>query len=132
MKRTVRLPLTLSRVTAAPSTRRRSATVALDAVEPLEVAFGAPCDDLRERCFSDAGRAEKDERCEPVGFDQPPQRFARREEMALADIFIERARAKARGQRGVCGDGSPRAFRCVAAKKVIHRISVAAVERSRE
>ena len=111
MKRTVRLPLAFMRVTAAAEDAAQVGHRALDAVEPLEVALGAARDDLRQRGFAHAGRPEKNQRREPVRLDQPPQRLARREQMALADVFLQRARPKARREGSVGGNRAPRAFR---------------------
>ena len=101
MKRTVRWPFTFIRVTAAAEHAAQIGDRALDAVEPLEVALGAPRDHLRQRGLPHAGRPEKNQRREPVGLDQPPQRLARREQMALADVFLQRPGTKPRGQRRV-------------------------------
>ena len=80
---------------------------ALDAVEPLELRLGDVRDDLREAGLARARRAVEQRGIQPVRLDGAAQEFARREQMLLPGVLVERARAHPRGQRraGVHGGG---------------------------
>ena len=65
-----------------------------------EVTLRAVGDDLRQGGFAGAGRPPQDDgREEFVGFDGAPQQFALADDVILADVFFQRARTHARGQR---------------------------------
>ena len=78
--------------------------VALDTAEALEFCLGRSRDHLGEGGFSGARRAEQNERGDPVGFDRAAEELARPENVLLAGVFLERARAHAGGQRRIRGD----------------------------
>ena len=73
--------------------------VGFHAAQALEFAFGLARDDLRERGFAGAGRPVKNQRLNAVGFDGAAQQLSRRENMRLAGVFIQVARAHPRGER---------------------------------
>ena len=56
-------------------------------------------DDLGERGLAGAGRPPEDQGTGIVAFDLYAQRLARADQMFLADILVERARAHAIGER---------------------------------
>src|SRR6185437_11171301 len=77
----------------------------LDLFDPRE--HGAELDELgashagndfRECSLTGAGRAPEDKRAEVVTFNLGAQRFTGANEVLLADIFVERARAHAVGK----------------------------------
>src|SRR5690606_31074748 len=55
--------------------------------------------ELRQRRLAGAGRAEKDQRAEAVGFEHAVQQLAFAQEVLLADELLERAGPHPRGQR---------------------------------
>ena len=50
-----------------------------------------------------AGRSPEDHGCGVVALDLHAERLAGAEQMLLADVFIERARSHALGERGISG-----------------------------
>jgi hypothetical protein len=68
-------------------------------IQGFEAALRVMGDDMREGGLSRAGRPVKDERRKSIRQQHSPQQFARPEEMFLADVLVERARAHACGQR---------------------------------
>ncbi len=94
--------------------------VAFDAAQAFEFRLGHFGDDLREGGFAGAGRAGEDDGREAVGFDGAAEEFAGREDVLLADEFLERARPHAGGE-GRGGGGRLDGFGfCVAAEQVFH------------
>ena len=58
-------------------------------------------DDLRQGGLAGAGRAPEDDgREQPVGLDGAAQELARADDVLLADVLVQGARAHAGGQRG--------------------------------
>ena len=77
-----------------------------DGGELDEGGVGGLGDDLGERGFADAGRPPEDHRRGVVALDLHAQGLAGAEQMLLADVFVERARAHALGERrGLAGGG---------------------------
>ncbi len=72
--------------------------VAFHAAEALEFCLRERGDDLRERGLASAGRAGKNDGGQAVGLDGSAQKFARCEDVLLADEFFERARSHAGGE----------------------------------
>ena len=64
-----------------------------------ELGLGHARDDLRQRGLAGAGRPPEDERADVVALDLGAQRLARADQVLLADVFIERARTHAVGER---------------------------------
>ena len=64
-----------------------------------KLRLGEARDDLRQRGLAGAGRPPEDERADIVALNLRAQRFARADQVLLADKFIERARTHAVGQR---------------------------------
>ena len=58
-------------------------------------------DDLRQRRLAGAGRPVEDEAAQLVGLDGAAQQPPRPDDVLLADVLVQRARAHARGQRRV-------------------------------
>ena len=79
--------------------------VALHAAQPLKARGRRQRDDLRERRLPRARRAEENDRRNAIRLDRPAQQLARREQMLLPRVFIERARPhplrERRGGRGL-------------------------------
>ena len=64
------------------------------------MALGGVGDDLRQGGLAGSGRSPQDDGGEqPVGFDGAAQQFALADDVFLADILIQRARAHPRGER---------------------------------
>ena len=72
--------------------------VAFHAADPDEFRVRHLRDDVGERGFAAAGWPGENHRRQTIGFDRAAQQFARRQNVFLADEFIERARTHARGQ----------------------------------
>ena len=70
-----------------------------DGAEGNEVALGGLGDDGGQRRLADAGRAPEDDGAELVVFNGAAERFARAEDMLLADVVIEGVGAEAFGKR---------------------------------
>src|SRR5438034_2837049 len=73
--------------------------VAFHAAQTHELRVRPVGNYVRERGFSCAGRTRKNYGWQTIGFDCTAQKFPRRENMFLADEFVERARTHARGER---------------------------------
>ena len=73
--------------------------VAFHAAEPLEFRVGHVGDDMGEGGFAGAGRAGQNDGRQTVGLDRAAQQFSRREDVFLADKFLQRARAHPGGER---------------------------------
>ena len=68
-----------------------------------EVTLGRVGNDLRQRGLACSRRPPQDDgREQPVRFDGAAQELALADDVLLADIFIQRARAHARGERRLC------------------------------
>ena len=72
--------------------------IAFHSAEAFEFRAGHVRDDLRQRGFASAGRAGQDHGRQPIGFDCAPQKFSRREDVFLADKFLEGPRAHPGGE----------------------------------
>ena len=70
-----------------------------DGGDRAEFGVGIFRQQQRERGLAATGRPPQDHRMHVPGFDRAPQRGTRREQPALADHFVERARAHALGER---------------------------------
>ena len=57
-----------------------------------EVRLRQLCDDPRERRLAGSGRSPEDDRLQQVAFDCLAQRFARAQDLVLADDVVERPR----------------------------------------
>ena len=70
--------------------------------------FGARAlgDDSRESGFAAAGRSPEKHRADIVALDLRAQRFARTEQLLLADEFVERLRTHAVGERPAASGSS--------------------------
>jgi hypothetical protein len=64
-----------------------------------ELAIGVLCDDARDRRLSSSRWTPEHDRADAPLLDRLTQRFAGREEMTLADDFVQRAWTHARGER---------------------------------
>jgi hypothetical protein len=73
-----------------------------------ELRFRHVGDNFCERSLASAGRSPEDERPGVVALDLNAQRFAGTDEMLLAGVFFERARAHAVGQRPSAVSGTTR------------------------
>ena len=71
-----------------------------------ELRLGHIGDDLGERGFAGAGRSPEDQGTGVVALDLHAQRLARADQMFLADIFVQCARAHAVGERTSCIGGA--------------------------
>ncbi len=78
--------------------------VGFNAAEAFEFGFGLAGDNLRQGSFARAGWSEKDERLDAIGFDGAAQELPPGEDVFLADVFVEVARAHACGERGLGTD----------------------------
>ena len=76
--------------------------VGLDPAEPLELALRLPGNHLRQRGFAGAGRPVEDQRLNPIGLNGAAQQHARREDVLLADVFVQIARSHALRERCGC------------------------------
>ena len=93
--------------------------VAFHAADPDKLGVRHLGDNVRERCFAAAGRTGENHGRQAISFDRAPQKFSRRENMFLADEFLERARAHTRGERrGAVGTG--RIGILLFAEKIVH------------
>src|SRR6266550_5961909 len=73
--------------------------VTLHATNSNKLCMGYFGNDPSQRRFSAAGRPEENHGGQTISFDCPAQKFSRPKNMFLADKFVERARAHARGER---------------------------------
>src|SRR5262252_3990699 len=64
-----------------------------------ELGLSNTCDDLRQGCFTGARRTPENHRARIITLDLNAQRFARANEMLLADKFFESPRTHAVGER---------------------------------
>jgi hypothetical protein len=93
--------------------------VGFHAAEAFEPAAGLAGDDLGEGRLSGAGRAEEDHRLDAVGFDGAAEELAGREDVLLADVFVEGS-GVAGGRRAV-RNGWERRARLAGQKKARRR-----------
>jgi hypothetical protein len=77
--------------------------ITFHAADPDELRVRHLRNDAGERGFSAAGRPGENHGGQSIGFNRTAQKFARAENVFLADKFIERARAHARGKRRTIG-----------------------------
>src|SRR5687767_12860953 len=68
-----------------------------------ECGAGTFCNDAGECGLAGTGRSPEDDAADLVFLDQLTQRLAGSEQVILADIVVERARAHARGKRAAMG-----------------------------
>ena len=93
--------------------------VAFHAANPDKLGMRNFGDNARERCFAAAGRTGENHGRQAISFDCASQKFSRPENMFLADEFLERARAHARGERcGAVRTGGIGIF--LFAEKIVH------------
>jgi hypothetical protein len=64
-----------------------------------KLRLGDVCDDLRQRGLARPRRSPEDDGAGIVALNLQPQRFARADDMLLADKLVERARTHTVGER---------------------------------
>jgi hypothetical protein len=77
--------------------------IAFDAADPNEFRVCPLRNDSGQCSLAAAGWPRENHRGQSIGFNRPAQQFARRENVVLADKFIEGARPHARGKRCIIG-----------------------------
>src|SRR4029453_2363459 len=73
--------------------------VAFNPANPNKFRMSHFRNDTRQRGFAASGRAVKNYRWQAIGFDRAAQKFARRENVFLADKFLQRSRPHPGGER---------------------------------